>query len=366
MNILFFVSSLDSGGIEKYLLRYLKFEKNITATVICKSGKGGVLEKEYLTINGVIIKPMMLGYFNLYHYWLLYLFLIKKKTNVVCDFTGNFAGLVLLTAKIAGINKRIAFYRSSSNHYKSSILKNLYNTFLNSLVYNFSTKILSNSDYGLTYFFKDKYVKNEKFLVIQNGINSEEFQQISDRSSNILEEFNIPSDAFIIGHTGRFDVSKNHVTILNIAKNLCNKYKNIYFILCGQNVDLQLRKSVENLKLESRVFLSGYRKDISCVLSSLDLFLFPSLTEGQPNSLIEAMICGVPIVASDIEPIKETVPQELLSTLIPPLNVQKYTEKIEGYYNDRAQLSSLVCKEWAINKFNHKVNFFKLSDVLTK
>src|SRR5690606_19315167 len=157
----------------------------------------------------------------------------KNRTNTVCDFTGNFAGLVLFTAKLANVNKRVSFYRGSTNHFKESKLRLLYNHFVKKMTFHFGTDILSNSKAAFDFFFPNHWQNDRRFKVIYNGINPELF--LSERE-NLRKEFNIPENAFVVGHTGRFNNAKNHKTILKVAIELSERFSDIYFLLCGNGV----------------------------------------------------------------------------------------------------------------------------------
>ena len=121
-NALFFVSSLDSGGVENYLLRFLQHShKNFNNIyVYCKSGRGGQLESRYLELPNVEVVKQKHNYFDVASFKKLQQFFKDKKIAVVCDFTGNFSGRILSVAKKAGVVKRVAFYRSAANAFTPS------------------------------------------------------------------------------------------------------------------------------------------------------------------------------------------------------------------------------------------------------
>ncbi|WP_380747789.1 glycosyltransferase [Salinimicrobium flavum] len=317
--------ALDSGGLENYLLRFLTHQKDkIDATVYCKAGYIGELEQEYQKI-GVKLKAFSFDYFNLLHFYNLYEDFKRNNYDSVCDFTGNIAAFPLLIAKTLKVNKRIVFYRGSENRFRKSVLKNFVNSFFNKLVRKVSTTVLANSKHGLIFFHPVISQNNDNFKVIYNGIDANLFL-----SSNVdlREKLNIPTDAYVVGHIGRFNPSKNHKTIMKVALNLCQNHENIYFILCGKGVDLNLKDLVHENSLNHRIKLLGMQRNIIEVLNTLDCFYFPSTTEGQPNALIEAMVSGVPFVASNIAPIKETVPTSYYEQLLNPFDEIAAQEKI--------------------------------------
>ncbi|WP_313382264.1 glycosyltransferase [Proteiniphilum saccharofermentans] len=360
--VCFFVTSLNSGGIENYLLRFLRhYEADIDATVYCKGDVFGELESQYRKLSNVRLIKSKIGYFNFKAYYELYHFLKKENFHSVCDFTGNFAGFILFIAYLAKIKTRIVFYRGSSNRYNVTFLRNFYNELVKIFVLKFATSILSNSKAAYDFFFSRI---DKRFKVIYNGIDSKVFN-INESKDQIRNDLGIPSASYVIGHTGRVHYSKNHEAIIKVANLLCNKYSDIHFVLCGKNTDIELVNSVD-IAVKEQVHLLGYRSDIPRILKAFDIYFFPSVTEGQPNALIEAMIVGLPIVASDIEPIKETVPEELINSLIHPLNVDDFVKQLEEHYLSKNCSNSTHHKEWAIEHFNSDNQFKKFFNELVE
>lgn len=359
--VVFVVSSLNSGGIENYLLRFIKYYNNkFDVVVYCKNGIIGDLEEEYLKL-GANIFSFKMGYLNIFNCFKFYKIIRKLKPQVVCDFTGNFAGIILFLAKLANIKKRIVFYRGSNNHFKEDYLRLFYNSLMNKLVYIFATDILSNSLSALNYFFPNRDKLNNKFEVIYNGIDSKSFCM---EESDLRDELLIANDKFIFGHIGRYNIAKNHDTIIKVAIELCKSNPNTYFIFCGRGVDSSLNNIVKAEKLTEQIKLLGYRSDVIKVLNTLDAFYFPSITEGQPNSLIEAMIVGLPFVASNIEPIKETVPKNMYSQLVDPFDVDIAVKKLEEIRENPILRSKLDCSNWAKDNFNAELLFKKFKNRL--
>ena len=118
MKTLFLITTLDQGGIETYLLRYLEYYQEHEAIVICKSGGFGELYPQYARMVRVL--PMRFSYILGKQYYRFYKLLKNEGIDTVCDFTGNFAGLPLGIAWLARVKKRIVFYRGSTNHFKET------------------------------------------------------------------------------------------------------------------------------------------------------------------------------------------------------------------------------------------------------
>lgn len=228
---------------------------------------------------------------------------------------------------------------------------------MNLLVYRFSTAILSNSKHAFDFFFAGRYANDSRFKVIPNGVEAEKFDRIESKEQ-ARALIGLPSDAFIVGHSGRYDPAKNHETFFKTAKLLSEKYAAIRFLFCGKDTDgTRFMDRLHAHGISEKAITLGLRDDIPLVLRSMDVFYFPSITEGQPNSLIEAMLAGVPVIASNIAPIKEALPESFYPYLIDPLNCSEAVSAIEKYYLQRAEDRSSGLKTWAIQKFDIQTNF---------
>ena len=361
--VLFLVTALEVGGIETYLLRFLKYlDKDIEVTVLCKSGKAGSLEQDYISTNAkIILHP--LSFFSIMDYVKFYKLLVNNVYDAVCDFTGDFAGLVLLTSNIAKVPKRITFYRESKYQFKPTKARLLYAKAMNLLVQKNATKILSNSNTALNEFHPNWKQNKKLYNVIYNGI--PEFVELNENEKNIKRKtLGIPENAFIIGHVGRYTEAKNHKQILNVATHILKKYNNVYFLLCGRDVDVALSHKVMELGFSDKILMPGSRNDISEVLQCMDLFYFPSLNEGQPNALLEAMSLGVPVVASNIESIKELFPKDYLDYLVDPNDTISTIKIFENLIKDITIYNTLDLKSWIRKYFNINKQFDKFKNEL--
>lgn len=359
-NVVFFLLGLDSGGLENYLLRFLSEKHRCFDNVYvwCKGGKDGQLDDKFSALANVRLIKVELGYFDYAQYNRAEEFFNINKIDIVCDFTGNFAGRVMLSARNAGVKKRVAGYRGSADRFKKGLFRNAYNKWVRGLVLSNATNIVFNSKAGREYFFNSAWETDSRFSVIYNGVNPEKFLA---EQQNLRKEFSLPEKAYVIGHTGRFNPAKNHSTILAVAETLVRKYPDIYFILCGNGVKNNLTSSLKAKGIDSRVLVFDNRTDIPRFLNTMDCYLFPSVTEGQPNALIEALIMGLPFVASDIAPIRETVGDDF--TLYPALDVNALIDALENRYlaregRDKSQ------QEVMIDRFDYEKRFYEFHCVL--
>ncbi len=342
-----------------YLLRFLRYLKDTSEiTVLVRNNNKGELYEEYLK-TGVQIKFMPLGYLSPLKIWQHYIYYKQQQFNVICDFNANFAGMPMFLGRLLNIPKRIAFYRQGGDHFQSGIIRKAVNRLMKMLVYRNATRILSNSKAALDFFFPDRKVPDHRFQVVYNGFNFHEYM-IKESKEDIRVKLNIPADAYAIGHVGRYDKAKNHETILKVFQQLLHEGLNCALVLCGRDTE-KLLPRIKELGLDEKVIILGYRNDVSIVLKGLDCFIFPSTTEGQPNALIEAMISGIPIAASNIPSIKECVPKQVEKFLSAPLDTASHVRAIMNIVNSVEAFKTPVEH---LRMFDSEVNFGLFKRVL--
>lgn len=131
------------------------------------------------------------------------------------------------------------------------------------------------------------------------GVDLERFQsaQVDRRAKR--EELKLDPNNVMMLSVGELSKRKNQSMILNVLKQI--KDFKVKYIICGiGDMEINLRRMIRNLQLEERVYLLGYRNDIEELCQAADIFVFPSLQEGLPVALIEAMASGLPVVCSKI------------------------------------------------------------------
>lgn len=138
-----------------------------------------------------------------------------------------------------------------------------------------------------------------KSVIIPNGINLSHFRYNECVRFEYREKFNL-SNAIVLGHVGRFDKFKNQFFLIDIFVSFLVLEPNAYLVLIGTG-ELQkvMEVKVGKLGITNRVLFLGLRSDIAELLQMMDAFVFPSLYEGLPVSLVEAQAAGLPVFMSD-------------------------------------------------------------------
>jgi glycosyltransferase involved in cell wall biosynthesis len=352
----FILPGLDAGGVENYLLRFLEEYPETEWTVLARSKKQGDLYGKFLATTATILfQPI--GYISILDWFKVYKYFRNEGFVTVCDFGGNFAGITMLLAYLAGVQNRISFYRRSSNAFSETPIKLMYNDWMKRLVFAYSTRILSNSKHALDYFFPCIWDHDNRFRVIHNGVNFSTYQ-LAISQSQVRSKLNLPINRFIIGHVGRYDRSKNHETIFKVARSLKIADQKVVFVFVGKGTDGQeFNDKLKEYDIQDICIGMGLLDNMALVYKSMDLFYFPSVTEGQPNALIEAMMSGIPFLASNIAPIQEMTPESMHGLLLDPFDSDTAANNISQCLGNVANVDIYRVETDFLEHFNQSKNF---------
>lgn len=154
--------------------------------------------------------------------------------------------------------------------------------------------------------------KNGKvYYVLGVGINLEKIQKLKVDVKQKKIELGMSENTPILLSVGELNKNKNHETVLQALSEL--KDKNFIYLICGRGVLKEyLERKIQELHLENKAKLLGYRSDVIKILKTADLFIFPSKREGLPVSVIEAMAAGLPIIASNVRGNRDLIAKENL------------------------------------------------------
>lgn len=131
------------------------------------------------------------------------------------------------------------------------------------------------------------------------GVNTAYLNFCNVNRPELRKQFGFTDDDFVFMSTGQISVRKNHAVIIRALKKIQDERVK-YLIVGFGELEKQLKSLVIDLGLTKRVFFAGYRRDVRDILHAVDGFAFPSLQEGLPVALMEAMVVGLPVVCSRI------------------------------------------------------------------
>ncbi len=196
----------------------------------------------------------------------------------------------------------------------------------------------------------NKY-STDDFFIINNGIPINEYGDNNCVLDSEIAAF--CQDGFVVGSIGRLSEEKGFDYLIEAVNLLSEKIDNLKLIIIGDGTQREhLYKKTVTLKLADRVFLPGYRDCGSQYLPFFRLFALPSLTEGMPITILEAMRAKIPIVATKVGGVPEVLQNGKGGVLVEPRDPKSLADAILRIRNNR--------------KFAEQLISFSHNEVLTK
>lgn len=193
----------------------------------------------------------------------------------------------------------------------------------------FTKKVICVSNYDKDLALKFKIAPPEKLVVIHNGVDPDPF--VKADGSKIREEFNL-NDEIVICMVGRLAPPKDHFTLLKALKMLKGKVK---LLSVGDgNLGLKIKEYIVQNDLNDSIVLTGKRKDVPQFLAASDIFVLSSQWEGLPYTIIEAMMSGLPVIATRVGGVPELVEDGITGYLVPPKDHRSMASAINKIIND--------------------------------
>ena len=176
---------------------------------------------------------------------------------------------------------------------------------------------------------------SRKAVCIPVPINVKDFEFSEGSRAHVRDELGVNPDAILVGYVGRFSPEKNLASLIQAFSEVANDIPTAKLVLVGTGIlEDEMRNLVRNLNLADRVLFLGVRYDIGKILSSIDIFVLPSFTEGLSLSLMEAMAAGRAIICSDIDSNKNLVTNRQEALLIDPHSVANIVGAIRSLSAD--------------------------------
>ena len=194
-----------------------------------------------------------------------------------------------------------------------------------------TTRLIGNSE-GVAEFYRDRGVPNEKTVVIPNGIELPSGPAV-DRAQ-VLQEFQIPPEADVIGYVGRLAPQKRLRDVVWAIQLLKQLRDRVYLLLVGDGPErARLERLAKHMGCSDLVRFAGHRDDVQRLMQVMSVVWLASDFEGMSNSLMEAMANSIPVVASDIPPNRELVVDGETGFLVAvkdSVGMAQFTDRILG------------------------------------
>ncbi|CAH7141753.1 conserved hypothetical protein [Vibrio chagasii] len=301
MNVLHIVSSLNPGGIEKWLSDLVEVDNCNQHSFLKQKKETGFLENS-ITGNGGVIH-LLENRFILSYLFQLYFFLRRHDYDVVHSHVHLSSGAIMFICFLAGVKIRVTHSHLDDRAHNVSS-PGYYNILMKMFIKIFSNRLIACSNGASVCLFED----SNGVLVMPCGIklNSKLDVDYAFEVRNRLE----------ICHVGRFSKEKNHEFIIRFvqALDLCNVNFQLSLVGSGESKKT-IEAMVDSYGLNDKVKFVGNLTSVDSFMVDKDLFIFPSLHEGLGLALVEAQFYGLYCICSD------SIPSEAIYQNCLPLQI---------------------------------------------
>jgi glycosyltransferase involved in cell wall biosynthesis len=178
------------------------------------------------------------------------------------------------------------------------------------------------------YFVRTIGLPKERVTIVPNGVDIGAFD---GNSLSVRQQLGLSAEDLVIGTVGRLEPEKDHATLLEVFREALAGHPAARLLMVGGgSLESELRATAARLGIGDRTVFLGYRRDIPALLGAMDIFVLPSIREGLPISVIEAMAAGRPVVASNVGSLHTLVRDGQNGFLVPPQDRAGFVQAVRG------------------------------------
>lgn len=218
-----------------------------------------------------------------------------------------------------------------------------------------SDRIISNSEAGAEHIIK-RGASPERVEVVRNGRDIDYYAN-GEATAELYDSLGLDPDAPVVGTVGRLVKRKGHYDLLNAWPAVLEEHSDAHLLLVGDGPQRQgLERRAVELGCSNSVVFAGRRDDIPDLLDAMDVFAFPSHYEGLPGALMEAMIAGVPILATPVDGNVELIDDYETGIIAQTQDIQNISKKIIHLLDDQNLRYKLAgeAEDYSKNHFDMK------------
>ena len=221
-----------------------------------------------------------------------------------------------------------------------------------------SRKVIFVSEHLKDYLGPRLRLAESQCTVIPNGVDTEVFRPLRDRS--LRSELALADDAILVGAIGNIRPPKAYAVLLRAARILLDRSQRFHFIIagdCSNDLGRELIELSRRLGIEQQLSFLGLRTDVARILNNLDAFVLSSRTEGFSIACIEAMACGIPVIAT-----RSGGPEEILEDgagiLVPTDDPEAIARAVDDVTSSKDLAEALTTK--ALKRVQHRYSLGRM------
>jgi glycosyltransferase involved in cell wall biosynthesis len=326
LRVLFLTTSMPIGGAETLLMNLVRRldRSRFAPEIVCLKDKGPLGQE--LSLEMPVHYGLIEHKFDVAVLWRLWKLMRRPQADAVITVG---AGDKMFWGRIAARLARVPVIASAlhSTGWPDGVGR------LNRLLTPWTDAFIGVADAHARHLVENERFPAEKVHTIYNGIDCDRFAP--QDCAAIRSELNIPQNAPVVGILAALRPEKNHELFLKGAQRILADFPDARFLIIGDGLRRdELQQLSADLGVAHATHFLGARLDVPAVLAACDLISLTSHNEAAPVSILEALSVGVPVVASNVGSVKETVIPNETGRLFPPGDLDAYVQNVTELLHD--------------------------------
>ncbi len=328
MKIVYFIDHLRGDGTQRVLVQLVEglHTRGHRQAVVCLNESWDESIRGGLTATGaevrILRKAALVSGVGLVSTWR---WLKREKVDVAVTFL--FAADVIgrTLAHLAGVPRIVSSLRARNVQYAS------WQRWLVRYTMRWVDAVVLNSNSYRDFATEIEGAPRDRIYIIPNGVRISRERTIP--RAVLRSQMGLPPDAPLIGSAGRLTFQKGFDILIQAFATIENHLVHLLIFGTGEE-EGRLRAQAHRLVVQDRVHFLGYREDLPCLLSALDLYVHSARWEGMPNAVLEAMAAGCPIVATMVDGTRDLIEDGTHGWLVPVEEASAVARAIESALDD--------------------------------
>lgn len=319
--ILFIIDNLEFGGGERGFLQLIKGLDKQRYNIHVASKPSGKFAESIREMDIPLLPLIMENKYNPIIVGKLTHIINKGKYQIVhsqgarCDFFSRIA------VRLSQRPYLISTIQMPVDGFNVNTLRKSVYRFFDRFSEKYVDRFIVVSDVLKSILINSHHIPSDKIVKIYNGVEMARFNLdfCDQKSPKVRKSFGLNSSHTVIGAIGRFTWQKGFKYLIHSIPSIIQNHPRTKFLLVGEG---PLKKELEDLagklNIKENIIFPGFRNNIDNILSAVDIFVVPSILEGFPMVILEAMAMARPIIASNIPGISEQIINGSTGILVPP------------------------------------------------
>lgn len=318
---------MDRGGAETMVMNYYRHidRTKVQFDFLVHREQRGAYDDEIERMGGRIYRmcPVYPQNFSRYKRDLRTFFRAHPEYKIIHSHMSELGYFAFREAERQGVPVRICHAHNAPHGFDA---KMIIRTYFKKRMMPYLTHLFMCGEESGKWLYGEK--NKTRFIMLNNAIDAAVYSFDASKREEMRRQLDL-TDELVVGHVGRFNPQKNHAFLLDIFAALLKKEPNAVLLLVGGGADMpKIQAKAQELGIAERVRFLGVRSDVADLMQAMDVFVFPSLYEGLPVTMVEAQASGLPCIISDKVPPECILTEGLVNIMPLSASPEVWAEKI--------------------------------------